>query len=258
MLNVAARALTFIRARWRWTRGRCPRCSRNLYAAFPYFMADDPHCPVCKEETRTDLRMWHRYRASVTARRPDVAATGGRIRAPERALHDRFRAVAFDLDAASLISLGEALPGWEIEVINGATAASLSPNWNPGAVNFLVVGSRANAAETLGLCRFLSFCTSYSSDSRPAADISGRHGSGQNQGPRADAPLLVLVPPGQAPLVRAALDAGAHSCLVLPIHAKEVASMLVHARAGNQPGRHTLDLEGTQTEDRWRDDGGQG
>jgi hypothetical protein len=37
-----------------------------------------------------------------------------------------------------------------------------------------------------------------------------------------------------------------------------VASMLVHARAGNQPGRHTLDLERAQSEDRWRDDGGQG
>jgi hypothetical protein len=68
----------------------------------------------------------------------------------------------------------------------------------------------------------------------------------------------VLVPSGQGPLVRAALEAGAHSCLLLPIYAKEVASMLVHARAGNQPGRHTLNLEGAQCEDRWRDDGGQG
>ena len=55
-----------------------------------------------------------------------------------------------------------------------------------------------------------------------------------------------------------ALEAGAHSCLVLPIDAREVASMVVHARAGNQPGRHTLHLEGAQSEDRWRDDGGQG
>jgi hypothetical protein len=42
------------------------------------------------------------------------------------------------------------------------------------------------------------------------------------------------------------------------IHAKDVASMLVHAQAGNQPGPHTLDLERAQAEDRWRDDGGQG
>src|SRR5437588_10656130 len=34
----------------------------------------------------------------------------------------RSRAVAFDLDAASLSSLREALPAWEIEVVSGATA----------------------------------------------------------------------------------------------------------------------------------------
>ena len=36
MLKVAASALRFIRARWRWARGRCPRCDRNLFAPFPY------------------------------------------------------------------------------------------------------------------------------------------------------------------------------------------------------------------------------
>jgi hypothetical protein len=45
---------------------------------------------------------------------------------------------------------------------------------------------------------------------------------------------------------------------MLPINAKDVASMLLHAQTGNQPGRHTLDLEHAQTEDRWRDDGGEG
>jgi hypothetical protein len=39
---------------------------------------------------------------------------------------DRRKAAAFDLDPASLISLREALAGWEIKVVNGATAASLS------------------------------------------------------------------------------------------------------------------------------------
>ena len=34
--------------------------------------------------------------------------------------------------------------------------------------------------------------------------------------------------------------------------------MLAHARAGNQPGRHTLSIERAQTDDCWRDDGGQG
>ncbi len=37
----------------------------------------------------------------------------------------RLKAIAFDLDAASLGSLREALAEWEIEVVNGATAASL-------------------------------------------------------------------------------------------------------------------------------------
>jgi len=39
---------------------------------------------------------------------------------------------------------------------------------------------------------------------------------------------------------------------------KEVVGVLAHARAGNQPGRHTLNLDQAQIEDRWRDDGGQG
>ncbi len=86
----------------------------------------------------------------------------------------------------------------------------------------------------------------------------GLRGGLLNPTRRIDAPLLVLVYPGQEALVRAALEAGAHSCLILPICAKEVASMLAHARAGNQPGRHTLNLEGAQREDRWRDTGGQG
>ncbi len=167
------------------------------------------------------------------------------------------RAVAFDVDAATLASLRQALPGWEIDTINGATPASLAPNWHPGAADLLVVSARGNATETLRLCRFLSFYTGYPTEARA--------GGAETLGPRANLPavrpaasLLVLVAPGQEPLVRAALDAGAHSCLMLPIHAQEVASMLVHAHAGNQPGRHTLNLEGAQSEDRWRDDGGQG
>jgi hypothetical protein len=74
-----------------------------------------------------------------------------------------------------------------------------------------------------------------------------------------DPPLVAQV--GRAAsgtLVGAALEAGAHSCLMLSVHAKDVASMLVHARAGNQPGRHTLNLDQAQIEGRWRDDGGQG
>jgi hypothetical protein len=62
---------------------------------------------------------------------------------------------------------------------------------------------------------------------------------------------------GQEALVRAALEAGANSCLVLPVHAKDLVTMLTRARAGNRPGRHTLGLDRAQREDRWRDDGGE-
>jgi FKBP-type peptidyl-prolyl cis-trans isomerase 2 len=168
------------------------------------------------------------------------------------------RAVVFDGDAASLASLREALPEWEIESVNGATPASLSGHWDPSTADLLVVGPRDNAVETLGLCRLLSFCTSYSPEARREAMESLVPEQSPQRTAAGNAPLLVLVPAGQETLVDAALEAGAHSCLRLPIHAKEVASMLVHALAGNQPGRHTLDLEGAQSEDRWRDDGGEG
>jgi hypothetical protein len=174
-------------------------------------------------------------------------------------MSERLRAVAFDLDAASLNSLREALPGCEVEVLNGATAASLTCDWDPGAVDLLVVQARKEAAETLGLCRFLVSCgvLATHSDDELAATLR-LHRSGQDEARHLDAPLLVLVRPERGSVVREALKAGAHSCLVLPIYAKDVAAMLVHARAGNQSGRHTLNLERAQTEDRWRDDGGQG
>ena len=167
------------------------------------------------------------------------------------------RAIAFDVDAASLASLREALPGWEIDTINGATPSSLVHNWNPGAVDLVVVSASDDAKQILDLCRFLSFCTWYSIDSRE--EVAAALGSRENlPALRPDAPVLVLVPAGRGRLVGAALEAGARSCLVLPIHPKEVARMLAHARAGNQPGRHTLSLDQAQIEDRWRDDGGQG
>src|SRR5688500_6712381 len=169
------------------------------------------------------------------------------------------RAVAFDLDTASLSSLQEALPAWEIAVVHGATAASLTRGWNPGTADLLVVKAREDMGETLGLCRFLGYCTDFSPDCReaPASDL-GFHAERQYQPPRVDAPLLLLVSPGQETIVRAALEAGAHCCLTLPIHHKDVAAMLANARSGNQPGRHTRSLERPQTEDRWRDEGGQG
>jgi DNA-binding response OmpR family regulator len=144
------------------------------------------------------------------------------------------KVIAFDVDPASLASLRQAFPSWQVEVVSGATAESLDRDWDPGTASLLVVGARAEVAETLGLCRGL-----------------------RSQAGRVRTPLLVLVRPAQESLVRAALDASADSCLVLPVHAKELVTMVGRALGGNQPGRHTLDLDQPQREDRWRDAGGE-
>jgi hypothetical protein len=52
------------------------------------------------------------------------------------------KVIAFDVDQASLISLRKALPDYVIEVVNGATAASLTRDWNPGTVDLVVVKAR--------------------------------------------------------------------------------------------------------------------
>ncbi|HJT76792.1 MAG TPA: hypothetical protein VJ739_06280 [Gemmataceae bacterium] len=205
-------------------------------------------CPRCQADW--EVRITHDQVMVVPAVERGSAFRHGASSKPARA-------VAFDVEPASLASLTKALPGWEIDTINCATPASLAPGWDPGAADLLILGARDNALETLDLCRFLSGCTRDSTGARE--ELAETLGSSQNHpASRAGAPLLVLVLPGQGALVEAALEAGARSCLVLPIHRKEVASLLTHARAGNQPGRHTLNLDQAQIEDRWRDDGGQG
>jgi hypothetical protein len=168
------------------------------------------------------------------------------------------RAVAFDVDATSLASLHAALPEWDIVLVNGATPASLSGNWNPSSADLLVVGTQGNAADTLGLCRLLSYCTSYSPEARSERldSLACEQSPPRTQAVR-NAPLVVLVPPGQETLVGAALEAGACSCLMLPIHAKQVTSMLAQTRAGNRPSRHTLGRERAQQDDPWQEDGGE-
>ena len=146
----------------------------------------------------------------------------------------RSRIIAFDVDADSLASLRQAFPDWQVEVVSGATAPSLARDWDPGPAGLLVIGAREDVTQTLGLCRGL-----------------------RGQAGRAQTPLLVLVRPAQEALVRAALDASADSCLVLPVHAKELVTMVSRALGGNRPGRHTLGLDQPQREDRWRDDGGE-
>lgn len=174
-------------------------------------------------------------------------------------MDERLTAIAFDLNAASLRSLREALPGWEIRLLTGATATSLTHNWNPGAADLLIVTAQEEVATTLALCRFLvRFCAVSRDSEKHVAEILGPRGSLQTQAERACAPLLVLVSLGQEASIPTLLETGAHSCLMLPINGKEVASMLVHARAGNSPGRHTLNLEQAQSEDGSQDDGGQG
>jgi hypothetical protein len=73
MFNSFGKLLICLRDRWRWVRGRCPLCNRNLYAVFPYYMADYPNCPVCKNETETDLHMWHKHRALSSVKVPILA-----------------------------------------------------------------------------------------------------------------------------------------------------------------------------------------
>jgi peptidylprolyl isomerase len=165
---------------------------------------------------------------------------------------------AFDVDAESLFHLQKAFPHWHIKRFDDTAMSSLVRNWQPGSADLLVVGVGKSVTEALGLCRFLSFCTTYSEDSRQEFTNAERETETGEGAARQDAPVLVLVPEGEESLVGAALEAGAHSCLMLPIHYKEVRRMLLRSREENQPGRHTLNLQHPQKEDRWRDEGGEG
>jgi DNA-binding NarL/FixJ family response regulator len=183
----------------------------------------------------------------------------------EKPMPHQSKVIAFDVDQASLISLRKALPDSVVEEVNGATAASLTRDWNPGTVDLVVVNARKEVAQTLELCRFLVSCGVLAKQARVKTDSEeetpktlGLYRRRRHVGRRPHTPVLVLVPPTRKSIVIDVLKAGARSCLMLPIDAKDVASMLVHAQAGNQPGRHTLNLEKAQTEDRWRDDGGEG
>src|SRR5258708_3026861 len=130
------------------------------------------------------------------------------------------KVIAFDVDQASLISLRQALVDCVIEVVNGATAASLTRDWNPGTVDLLVVNARKDVAETLELCRFLVSCGVPAKDAFVATDSQeeapttlGLHRRRRNLGRRPHCPLLVLVPPSRKSTVTDVLKAGAHSCL---------------------------------------------
>lgn len=162
-------------------------------------------------------------------------------------IRQRLKAVTFDVDEVSANSLREALSGWQISNVYGATVTSLPCDWHPGVVDLLVVGVRENVTETLGLCRFLASCTFYSRDSEmETAETLDWRGGPLNRARRIDVPLFVLVCPGQETFVKAALEAGAHRCLMRPICAKDVTGMLAHAHNDNQPRRHTLNVQNDQ------------
>ncbi len=166
-----------------------------------------------------------------------IEAMGNRLRSPsqETPMMERGRAIVFDVDEETLASLRQAFSEWQVEVSDRATIDLLIGGHSLGVVDLLVLGVGADVAKGLGLCRVLR------------KHLGSAH-----------TPILMLVEPGEDSLVRAALEAGATSCLVLPVHAKELASMVTRAQEGNQPGRHTLNLDRAQVEDSWRDEGGQG
>jgi hypothetical protein len=168
------------------------------------------------------------------------------------------RAFAFDVDAASLSSLREALPAWELEAVNGATAASLPRDWGPGVAGLLVVGLRANVAESMGLCRFLAHRNSYACDPWQETVEPGEPPGGGGGGGRAGALLVVLTPSGQEWLTEEALGAGTHRCLSLPLQAGQVTHLLSRPRADGDRGRRSPSPAGARAEDPWRDDGGEG
>lgn len=160
------------------------------------------------------------------------------------------KARVFDVDPESMNSIEEALPGWEIDILYGATVGSLPSNWDPGAVDLLIVGPRENVSESLGLVRFLSYCAPFSREfHRDGIGSLGLRRGPTNPMRQPDALLLVLVPPAREDAIGAALRAGAHHCLVLPITAQDVARAVMPARVGHPPHRNAQHAYQAATED---------
>lgn len=150
-------------------------------------------------------------------------------------MRNELTAVTYHLDQESVICLQEALPGWQIQIMDNAAPRAAKRDWIPGTAGLVVLGTNAPQSETLGLCRAL----------RSQVDCQA-------------IPLLALVPPHKADLVRAILEAGADNCLVLPVHPKEIMKVVWEKGRANHSGRHTLNLNQPQHGDENRDDGGEG
>jgi DNA-binding response OmpR family regulator len=147
---------------------------------------------------------------------------------------DNPRAVALNIDPASLNSLRHAFPKWEISVVDRASARSIDRDWDPQRANLLVLGMAGEVAPALSLCRAI-----------------------RSQLGRARTPLLVLVSATDDVLVKAALEAGASACLRVPVEPKELVAALRRLQGKIVSGRHSLDLHVAQEQDIWRDDGGE-
>jgi DNA-binding response OmpR family regulator len=145
------------------------------------------------------------------------------------------RAVAFDVDPDSLERLGRAFPGWTIDVFPSIPCQFRTSGPTAEAADLLVVGAQPSEMPSTGLCQVLRARLSW-----------------------ADTPLLVLVPSDTPGQVEAFLNAGANSCLVLPIQVQELVDVLGRARAGNRPGHHTGNRDKAHQDDLWQDDGGEG
>lgn len=145
------------------------------------------------------------------------------------------RAVAFDVDPESLERIGQAFPEWTIDIFPSTVSQFRASEPLDEVADLLVLGGHHSGTPSAGLCRVLRT----------------RFGC-------ADTPLLVLVPPDTQSQVEAFLDAGANSCLILPIQVQELVDVFVRARAGNRPGHHTGKFDEAQQNDLWQDDGGEG
>jgi peptidylprolyl isomerase len=167
------------------------------------------------------------------------------------------RVIVFDPDAPSLAALYDALVGWRVDVVYGATADTLPCDWDPGDARLLIVGVSANMTDTLDLCRFLAFCAALPQGSG-SATAQAADGDGRGVVRRDGVPLVVLMPHHAGTMVSAALEAGADGCLMLPLRAEDVRAVVGHGRTDTRQGRHTLNLDRAEREDRWSDEGGQG
>jgi hypothetical protein len=165
-------------------------------------------------------------------------------------------ACAFDLDAANLACLEDALPGWDIRALNGQTAASLPPDWASEEASLLVVAIRGDGRESLKLCRFLAGAlvplTVHTWPELLPEAMAERKAATRK------AMLFVLLPPDHDSLVWALQEAGADRCLFLPLEANEVTDILYAVRSRDPDPKFLRDQQKAQRDERWRDDGGPG